>query len=577
MLAKPISHSLSKRLALCLLAAAWASLAVAQPKTDFSKGKFAVERIKGLNSNADEIYPRINDRGDFLYFTRQGHPDNSKVSPTGQDLSTLDPFMRDAYSDLPDPSADQDIWVARMVGGQVAKVGHPPYPLNSTKPNTITCILPGKGQCVVQNQLLNPPTNQAANFAICQLLTNGMWTGGVPIIIDNYRPLMGYNKVHFYTNGSVGLLSVNLGDGEGKNDLYVTQHLNGTRWSRPVNLGHNVNSPGMDMSPYLATDLRTLYFTSDRNGQSDIYVSRRNGDGWANWSTPEKLPAPINSAGNDRDPCIDPSGKFLYFSSNRDGNFDLFRVRLSEENKAATVALVRVQTINVLTNKPVGGTVRIAVQRKDASEMTPTQAGLKNLPSEIQTDPETGSAELRLPIGKAYAFAASKAGYLSASGVASLESDTGYRELTLTLPLTPVAKPDTPKVTPTLPKVEPPPLKLNTEKGAVTLINSILFKVGTADFLSSDSYPQMDQLAEELKKAPNISLEIQGHTDNQGMPAVLQSLSQRRAEEVRKYLIKKGIAPERLVSKGYGGSQPAFDNKDEKLRAKNRRVEVKVL
>ena len=72
-------------------------------------------------------------------------------------------------------------------------------------------------------------------------------------------------------------------------------------------------------------------------------------------------------------------------------------------------------------------------------------------------------------------------------------------------------------------------------------------------------------------------MEIQGHTDNIGSAAYNKDLSQRRAESVRTYLIGKGVAEGRLTAHGYGLEQPVADNKTEKGRAKNRRVEFRLI
>ena len=72
---------------------------------------------------------------------------------------------------------------------------------------------------------------------------------------------------------------------------------------------------------------------------------------------------------------------------------------------------------------------------------------------------------------------------------------------------------------------------------------------------------------------PNIRLEVQGHTDNVGQAAYNQKLSGQRADSVRAYLVKAGIDPTRLVSKGYGMAQPLVPNNSESNRALNRRVQ----
>jgi OOP family OmpA-OmpF porin len=80
-----------------------------------------------------------------------------------------------------------------------------------------------------------------------------------------------------------------------------------------------------------------------------------------------------------------------------------------------------------------------------------------------------------------------------------------------------------------------------------------------------------------LQKNPTIKIEIAGHTDNKGDKKYNQTLSQKRAETVVNYIVKKGIAITRLTAKGYGDTTPIAPNDTEENKAKNRRTELKVL
>lgn len=84
----------------------------------------------------------------------------------------------------------------------------------------------------------------------------------------------------------------------------------------------------------------------------------------------------------------------------------------------------------------------------------------------------------------------------------------------------------------------------------------------------------LDSGAAALAEWGNVDIEVAGHTDSRGSDDYNASLSQRRAEAVRNYLISKGIAAERLTAKGYGESQPVADNATDEGRFKNRRVEL---
>ncbi len=72
-------------------------------------------------------------------------------------------------------------------------------------------------------------------------------------------------------------------------------------------------------------------------------------------------------------------------------------------------------------------------------------------------------------------------------------------------------------------------------------------------------------------------LQIEGHTDNAGSPEMNADLSRRRANAVRDALVQRGVAPDRISADGYGATRPIADNSDEAGRARNRRIEVRVV
>jgi OOP family OmpA-OmpF porin len=90
--------------------------------------------------------------------------------------------------------------------------------------------------------------------------------------------------------------------------------------------------------------------------------------------------------------------------------------------------------------------------------------------------------------------------------------------------------------------------------------------------LKAESFAELDNMAKFLADVPNARGEVEGHTDSQGADAYNQALSQRRAEAVRKYLVDKGVAGDRLQARGYGESKPEADNNTADGRAQNRRV-----
>lgn len=91
------------------------------------------------------------------------------------------------------------------------------------------------------------------------------------------------------------------------------------------------------------------------------------------------------------------------------------------------------------------------------------------------------------------------------------------------------------------------------------------------------SFPELNKVVEILTRQPGWRAELSGHTDYIGSEEYNLELSRNRANSVRAYLISKGIAPERLSAQGFGKSRPLVNEKDDKARMINRRVEVKFL
>jgi outer membrane protein OmpA-like peptidoglycan-associated protein len=110
----------------------------------------------------------------------------------------------------------------------------------------------------------------------------------------------------------------------------------------------------------------------------------------------------------------------------------------------------------------------------------------------------------------------------------------------------------------------------------IKISQQIKFATGKATILQA-SWPIVDAVAQVLRDYPRVRVEVGGHTDNKGPPAVNRKLSQQRADAVVKYLVGKGIAADRLTARGYGPDKPLDTNMTEAGRAANRRVEFLIV
>jgi outer membrane protein OmpA-like peptidoglycan-associated protein len=114
-----------------------------------------------------------------------------------------------------------------------------------------------------------------------------------------------------------------------------------------------------------------------------------------------------------------------------------------------------------------------------------------------------------------------------------------------------------------------------TSLGRKLIIENLLFSTASAALPSF--VPELSLIAEFLRKKPNVSLLVEGHTDIVGTDEVNNSLSLKRAESVKNYLVAKGIDPKRIKTKGYGEKQPIASNSTEEGRRLNRRTELVIL
>lgn len=115
------------------------------------------------------------------------------------------------------------------------------------------------------------------------------------------------------------------------------------------------------------------------------------------------------------------------------------------------------------------------------------------------------------------------------------------------------------------------------ESDRIRIKGNILFETGSA-IIQKQSYPLLDEVGVVLRKNPTLGpVQIEGHTDNRGSRTLNMDLSNRRARSVLEYLVAKGIDRKRMTSKGFGFDKPIATNDTALGRAKNRRVDFRLV
>lgn len=136
--------------------------------------------------------------------------------------------------------------------------------------------------------------------------------------IDTCCPSVSQDGTLYFFSGRKG--------GLGRDDIYLSRLING-KHTAVENLGSAINSEHNDIDPFISRDGRYLIFCSRRPGgfgEIDLYVSFHKGDG--SWTTAVNLGKNINSPAYDWIPSVSEDGKFLFFTSNRTGNYDIYWV-----------------------------------------------------------------------------------------------------------------------------------------------------------------------------------------------------------------------------------------------------------
>lgn len=117
---------------------------------------------------------------------------------------------------------------------------------------------------------------------------------------------------------------------------------------------------------------------------------------------------------------------------------------------------------------------------------------------------------------------------------------------------------------------------LLTRKGEAILLDHLIFEQGKA-VINSKSFPGLDEVVVMMKDNTKLEIQLEGHTDNQGNPKANLELSQDRVDNVKKYIVSKGIAKDRVKTKAFGGTKPILNANTPDARNLNRRVEMRIL
>lgn len=391
---------------------------------------------------------------------------------------------------------------------------------------------------------------------------NNTWTKPRPITDIGINTKSWESQPSISADGQTLYFASNRAGGKGGLDIWVSKKVNG-RWGEPQNMGEPINTAEDDQTPFIHPDGQTLYFTSEGHigmGGKDIFISRLQADG--TWGTPENLGYPINTKDSEGTICVSLDGKTAYYGR----GLPTAATRLYDIYNFEMPVAVRPQPVNYL---------KALVYDKETEKRLVAKLEFVDLASQkifltTQTD-ENGDFLVCLPYGKNYALNVSCKGYSFASENFNL-TDTNTLQAPFLLAIGLVAIKTPTEMQP----VKPTQTPTKPEESKAIVLKNVFFETNQAILLPA-SVSELTRLKLLLEENPAMNIEIRGHTDNVGNDADNQSLSERRAQAVVRFLIENGIASNRLTSKGFGETQPIATNDTPEGRAQNRRTEFVIL
>ena len=482
-----------------------------------------------INTELAELRPTVSADGNILFFIVENHPANTKYNSINN---------------------SQDIWYAvRDENGKWSKAYHMGYPLNTYFYNAVYWISPDNNRILIRNAFING--DYVGNgVSMSYLDKDGYWSKPEMLKIKNYNKYDRgrQNGATMGHDGKTLLLYMTQEKNSYNNDIYVCFLLPDGTWSEPKSLGKKINLPNNnEMTPYLAADGVTFYFSSDRPGgfgDNDIWMTKRLDSTWQKWSEPENLGEPINTPDWDAFFTLDAGGEYAYLTNSTDtyGESDIVRVKLLEREKPNPVVLVSGNVFNAKTKKPLSASL--------VYETLPDGEEAGNAIS----NPEDGAFKIVLPYDKNYLIRATADHFFAQSENLNLDSliKAGYKEIHKDLYLMPI------------------------EIGQVVRLNNVFFDFDKWD-LRPESFIELNRVVKLLKENPAIEIEMSAHTDSYGSDEYNFKLSDNRARSVMEYILSKGIDPSRIISHGYGETKPVATNDTTEDRQLNRRVEFKIL
>ena len=473
-------------------------------------------------------------------YTSMGDAVNSKAPDYGPALAGNDSvllFSSKRKRRGVTAQVDEDLYLSRREGVSWSDAVPLPKPINSPYNEGSACLSPD-GKTIVFARCECPGCGGNCDLFTARLGADGKWTAPKSLGPLVNSPAWDSQPSFSQTGDTLYFASDRLG-GFGLSDIYFTRKLKNGQWGPAENLGPIVNTRDNEVSPFYHPLYHVLYFSSRGQllnfGDFDIYKTYRV---QGRWQEPKNIGPLVNGKGSEYYFTIDRESKNLYYARSEAGdmqNLDLYSFPLPMEAQPLATTRVEGTLLDSVSQKPLNGIVSII----------DTDNGIEVASKYIRAD---GTFDFELIEGSHYALMIQSPDFFSVDKQFALRGDTVMTLLTNSI-----------------------------DYRLPLIFKNLEFEPGRAAILPG-MHPTLDRIALFLVDHPTFRLSIAGHTDSSGDPDVNEKLSQDRAEEIRRYIERKGkLGNSRIESFGYGSNKPLRDELTEADARVNRRVEFKLV
>lgn len=356
-----------------------------------------------INSPFDEQAPVFSPDGEALYFTISKHPSNIGGRKDKGDI----------WVSFKDPD---EKWLNPVNIGE---------PVNNNQYNAVVGFSrDGNRMYLIGHYIAIDKRSKTKGISVSEK-RNGKWSSPISLDIPYFSNHSNEQSACLSYDGSIMLHSIESYNSRGAEDLYVSFRKTDGSWTDVRNLGSEINSNFQEKTPFLSADNRTLIFSSNGYGgmgSMDLFMSKRLDDSWKNWSKPVNMGQPINSPGRELYFFVIPGMEDAVFCStqNSDGYGDIKYYQLLpediippiEEVLIATDTLVQEfviernslvfmgSTYNAQNNEPVPATISIFLN--DENEI-----------ASIETDEGTGKYQLEISSNNEFLIRVGSKGFMN--------------------------------------------------------------------------------------------------------------------------------------------------------------------